>query len=135
MRMINAFLFGIVVLFLISPAGAVNATYSSYDGGYRFTRMTKPETTQVISCRENVQHVFQFLVANINTNIVVRMEGSLDGNYFFNLDINNVSLTVTANGAYGFKSTARIKFIRLVWVSESGGTAATLDAHYYGGAQ
>lgn len=68
------------------------------------------------------------VVAAINTNVILRAEGSMDGTNWFNLDANNVDTTITANGTYGFNVEAAIDNIRLTLVSESGGTAVTVDA-------
>lgn len=68
------------------------------------------------------------VVAAINTNVVLRAEGSMDGTNWFNLDANNSDTTITANGTYGFNVEAAIDNIRLTFVSESGGTAVTVDA-------
>lgn len=63
----------------------------------------------------------QVKVASIGTNVVVRVEGSLDGTNFFNLDASDK--TLTANGTYFYNYTDRpLKQIRGNLVSISTGT-------------
>jgi hypothetical protein len=66
---------------------------------------------------------FQVTVASIGTNVVIRMEGSLDGTSYFNLDQTNADTTLTANGTFGYiLSSAPVRYVRLRLVSLSGGT-------------
>lgn len=65
---------------------------------------------------------FQVTVAGIGTNVVIRLEGSLDGTSYFNLSENEVNFTLTANGTYGYVLFAPVQFVRLRLVSVSGGT-------------
>jgi len=125
---------GVLLVTAASVFGA-NATATIVDGGYTFSQFTAPETTVAVNVRNEIAHTFQFKVAAINTSVTVRVQGSLDGTNWFNLDSNDADYTVTANGTYGLKSTARIKFARFMFVSEVGGVAATIDAKYYGGNQ
>lgn len=103
-----------------------------------FTQLTAPGSTTETSA-DNFHHAtYQVVVAAINTNVIVMGEGSLDGTNWFPLapKDNTVSgvtysgaqATITANGTYAllFENT-KAKYIRFTWVSESGGTAATLD--------
>ena len=70
----------------------------------------------------------QLVVAGINTNIVVRLEGSLDGTNWFNLEEGGGDQTITIDGTYAFKLGVHAdKFIRLNFVSETGGTTAIID--------
>ena len=76
-----------------------------------------------------VSAIFAVTVAAINTNVVVRIEGSLDNVSWFNVDEDEADMTYTANGTYGirYQGQGEIRYLRLYWVSESGGTAATID--------
>ena len=66
---------------------------------------------------------FQVTVASIGTNVVIRMEGSLDDTSYFPLyDSNMLDTTITANGTYGFCLNAPVRFVRLRLVTISGGT-------------
>ena len=65
--------------------------------------------------------VIQTKVENIGTNVVLRIEGSLDNIDFFNL--NSADTTITTNGITGFVATnLPLKGIRARLVSISGGT-------------
>ena len=72
---------------------------------------------------------FQIVVAGIVTNVVVRIQGSLDGLNWPNTDYLGDDKTMSADGAYSYyyEGKGDIRFIRLYFVSESGGTAATID--------
>lgn len=66
---------------------------------------------------------FQVVVSSIGTNVVIRMEGSLDDVSFFNLDQSGSDTTITANGTYGYcLNGCPVRYIRLRLVSISGGT-------------
>lgn len=66
---------------------------------------------------------FQVTVTSIGTNVVIRMEGSLDNTSFFPLyDSTQIDTTITVNGTYGFCLYAPVKFVRLRLVTVSGGT-------------
>ena len=86
------------------------------------TSLTAAGTTQ--SLKVNAQAVtFQVTVTNINTNVVVRFEGSLDDTNFFNLDQDELDTTITANGTRGFAlNGCPVEYVRLRLVSLTGGT-------------
>jgi len=66
---------------------------------------------------------FQVTVANVGTNVVIRMEGSLDDVGFFNLDQSGGNTSITANGTYGYcLSGCPVRYVRMRLVSLSGGT-------------
>jgi len=63
-------------------------------------------------------------VAAINTNVIVALEGSIDGTNYSKIIANQ---TITANGTTHYNiANHPVKFIRPNFVSESGGTAATV---------
>jgi len=63
-------------------------------------------------------------VATINTNVVFRLEGSIDGTNYAPIIADQ---TVTANGTTVHSVGDRpVKFVRPRFVSESGGTAAVV---------
>ena len=64
---------------------------------------------------------FQLTVADVGTNVVVRFEGSLDGDAYFNLSSTG-DYTITANGVTGYFLRAPVRFVRFRVVSISGGT-------------
>jgi hypothetical protein len=71
---------------------------------------------------------FQYTIAGITTSLVVRLQGSFDGVNWFNLDDEEQDITQTANGTYSvtYKEGETV-FVRFYFVSETGGTAATID--------
>ena len=63
-------------------------------------------------------------VASINTNVIVALNGSIDGTNWSKIIANN---TITGNGTTHYNvANHPVKFIQPVFVSESGGTAATV---------
>ena len=63
-------------------------------------------------------------VATINTNVIVALEGSIDGTNWSKIVANT---TLTANGTTHYNvANHPLRYIRPVFVSESGGTAATV---------
>lgn len=73
----------------------------------------------------------QYVVAHIDTNVVVAYEGSLDGTNWTNLDEDG-NTTVTANGAYMFHVTgiSSIPYHRINIVSCQGDSTTTIDATF-----
>ena len=69
-------------------------------------------------------YTFIVTVASVNTNVIVRLEGSIDGTNYAPIIANQ---TITANGTTAYNVSGRpVKWIRTNWVSEAGGTAATV---------
>lgn len=63
-------------------------------------------------------------VASINTNVIVRLDGSIDGTNFAPVIADQ---TISANGSFIYSVSGRpVKWIRPSFVSESGGTAAVV---------
>ena len=63
-------------------------------------------------------------VATINTNVIVALEGSIDGTNWSKIVANT---TLTANGTTHYNvANHPLRYIRPEFVSESGGTAATV---------
>jgi len=63
-------------------------------------------------------------IASINTNVIIALEGSIDGTNWSKVIANT---TITANGTTHYNlANHPLKFIRPIFVSESGGTAATV---------
>lgn len=99
---------------------------------HAFTQLTAPGATASRDVGDLSTHILQYTVAGINDNVVLRMEGSVDGTNFFNLSSEDVDVTVVANGTNAFVYDGRVNYIRGRFVSESGGTAATVDFSYTG---
>ena len=63
-------------------------------------------------------------VAAINTNVIVALNGSIDGTNWSKIITNH---TITGNGTFHYNiANHPVKFIQPVFVSEAGGTAATV---------
>jgi len=73
--------------------------------------------------------VFAVTIATIDTNVVVRIQGSLDNSNWFNVDEDEQDVTYTANGTYAlrYQGKGEVRYLRLYVVSESGGTLVTVD--------
>ena len=86
------------------------------------TSLTAAGTTN--SIKVNAQAVtFQVTVSGIGTNVVIRLEASLNDIEFFNLDQNETDTTITANGTRGFAlNGCPVQYVRLRLVSFTGGT-------------
>lgn len=94
-----------------------------------WAQLTAPAATSAFSMVGYTKATLAFVLASINTNVVVRAEGSLDGTNWFNLSQTNTDTTITANGTYAFNiSSVACDFVRFNFVSETGGIAATIDA-------
>ena len=62
------------------------------------------------------------IVSNINTSVVVRLDGSIDGTNFAPIIADQ---TISSNGPHAFSVSGRpVKWVRPRFVSEAGGTAA-----------
>ena len=69
-------------------------------------------------------YTFIVTVASVDTNVIVCLEGSVDGTNYAPIIANQ---TLTANGTTIYSVSGRpVKWIRTKWVSEAGGTAATV---------
>lgn len=93
-----------------------------------WAQLIVPGSTPAFSMVGYKRATIAVVVAAINTNVVLRAEGSMDGTNWFNLSADNTDTTITANGTYGFNVEVAVDNIRLNFVSESGGTNATIDA-------
>jgi hypothetical protein len=99
---------------------------------HTFTQLTAPGNTAAIPTAAYARHTLQYTVASIDTNVVVNWEGTLDGTNWFDLR-DAGDKTILANGTSAFEySKLAVAAIRFVFVSESGGTAATIDCKYMG---
>ncbi len=96
------------------------------------TALTAAGTTAATEVKAS-EVTFQVTVTNINTNAVVRFEGSLDNTNFFNLDQSGTDTTITANGTYGFALNGMpVTHVRLRLVSLSGSGNSTSVATVIG---
>jgi len=66
---------------------------------------------------------FQVTVSDIGTSVTIRLEGSVDGVNYFNLDESETDTVLTVNGTYGYAlSGCPIQYARLRLVSVDGGS-------------
>ena len=99
-----------------------------------FTRLTAAGSTAAYNVALNINHTFAVTVAAIDTTVDVRVEGSVDGTNWFNLDATGADTQYSANGTYLLeKKNFRCREMRFTFVSEAGGAAATIDVIYSGG--
>ena len=80
---------------------------------------------QALGVQDNI--VFQVTVSSIGTNVVVRLEGSLDATNWFNLDALEADATLTANGITAYSlSQVPVPYVRGRLVSLSGGSPSVV---------
>jgi hypothetical protein len=95
---------------------------------FNFPTLTTPGTTEAvevytINYLSTRNYTLIATVANINTSVVVRLDGSVDGTNFGAM----ISNTVTENGTYAYNvSGFPMKQIRANFFHETGGTDATV---------
>jgi len=94
--------------------------------------LTSPSTTTAVAVYENnyfstSDYALVVKVTNINTNVVVRLDGSIDGTNYGPM----ISNTITANGTYVYNiSGCPMKFIRGNFFAENGGTDAIVTLSF-----
>jgi hypothetical protein len=95
---------------------------------FNFPTLTAPGTTEdvevyTINYLSTRNYTLIATVANINTKVVVRLDGSVDGTNFGAM----ISNTITENGTYAYNvSGFPMKKIRANFFYEEGGTSATV---------
>lgn len=103
------------------------------------TQLTAPGVTTAVDVLGSKNHTFQVTVAAVNTNITAKIEGTVDGTSYFILPLESTAVTgltitahvatITANGTYLlYVKDVAITNIRFRFATESGGTAATVNA-------
>lgn len=86
------------------------------------TALTAAGVTDTVPTIGAEDFVIQVLVSSIGTNVVIRIEGTLDETNWFNCDYGG-DTTITTNGVTAFNiQNAPLKAIRGRLVSISGGT-------------
>lgn len=96
-------------------------------------QLTAPGNTTTRVANGYNTYLFDYNVATIDTNVVIRFEGSTIDNPsadadWFNLDSSGSDTTITSDGrdSAAFNLT-KLENVRVKFVSELGGTAATID--------
>jgi len=102
------------------------------EGDFVFTQLTAPGNTDPLEVKSLKYHTLAYTITAIDTNVVLRAEGSIDGTNWFNLDGNDTDVTVSSNQTNAFVFFGNLSYIRGVFVSETGGTAAKVDFRYSG---
>ena len=105
--------------------------YESYQQTvfFQFPEMTIPGVTDavdvyVINYLSTRNYTLAVTVTNINTSVVVRLDGSVDGVTYAPL----ISNTITENGCYIYNSSgAPVRKIRANFFKETGGTDAVIQ--------
>jgi hypothetical protein len=97
------------------------------NAGVTVAVMSAPGRSESVKMPGCLDTTVFYKVESIDTNVVVTIEGSDD-------DTNWVELknraTKTANGTYLFHYEPRINYMRFYWVSEAGGSAATITVTF-----
>lgn len=99
-----------------------------------FAQLTAPGSTEWVPTRWFTDLLFAVVLANKNGSATIRMEGSLDGSAPFNLDPTGDTILL-ANGTTYYQIALRVPYVRFTFVTEVGGTDATLDATLYASTQ
>jgi hypothetical protein len=120
----------------ITDASPAKSSYIKQTG---ITQLTAAGNTVATNVSNYDIIGYSFTVASINTNVVVQIEATIDDSNWFTAPLRNTSVadmsianqqaTVSANGTY-FLTLDNVKAsqVRFDFVSETGGTAATIDA-------
>lgn len=113
----------------VTPASDATFTNVATSIVHTETQLTAPDQTTTSRQLTGYRHAaWQIVVANINTSITLRFEGSNDNTNWSNLDTSKTDKTITANNVYEEEKTfCNFEYVRVKFVSESGGTSATID--------
>jgi hypothetical protein len=102
------------------------------EGDYGFTQLTAPGATGDLEVKSLKYHSLAYTITAIDTSVVLRAEGSLDGTNWFNLSADDSDTTELSNKTNAFIFVGNLSYIRGRFVSETGGTAAKVDFRYSG---
>ena len=94
---------------------------------YTLAQLTAPGNSSSVGLGNTMpaNAVFDITIASINTDCTVEVQASDDN---FSTIVHGISKTITANGVYALSVPINHNAVRLSFVSETGGTAATIDA-------
>jgi hypothetical protein len=97
-------------------------------GPITFAQLTAPGSTVVTNVVPYKNFSWVVKVGSINTNVIVQVDGSHNNTDFYNLAGIGLTTTIIANGVYEIAiMNAATAYTRLTFISEDGGTDATLD--------
>jgi hypothetical protein len=94
-----------------------------------YPALTAPASGEVMPVQQGEaiatrSYTFFVTVASINTNVIVALNGSIDGTHWSKVIANQ---TITANGTTHYNiANHPLQYVQPIFVSESGGTAATV---------
>jgi len=89
----------------------------------RFPTTTDPVDVYTVNYLSTRNYTVLVTVSNIDTNVVVRLDGSIDGNNYGAM----MSNTITSNGTYAYNITGfPVKKIRGNFFAETGGVNAVV---------
>jgi hypothetical protein len=105
----------------------VKSTYHSII----FDKLVAPGATIGVETWKYNTNNFQFTILTINTSVTVRIEISNDNLTWVNVDPNDNDIIKTTNGTYAISVNIPGRYMRFVFVSEVGGTDATIDVNLF----
>lgn len=92
------------------------------------TQLTAPGTTTARQLTKYRDVAWSVKVASINTSVTIRFEGSMNNVDWFNLEENNNDILLSSDGtSYYQRTNCNVEYVRFNFVSEIGGTAATIN--------
>jgi hypothetical protein len=98
-----------------------------------FDQIAAVGVTDAIQINGLANHTFQVTTADIDTNVIIRLEGSLDNSNWGNIAADGADETITTDGTTLFsRSNLPLEYVRVRFVSESGTTTPTVDVAYAG---
>lgn len=99
-----------------------------------FTQLIAPGSTLAVNVEDYHHGTFQYTIANIDDSVDVKIEGSLDGGDFGNMDGSDSVVQKTVNGTYLLQwSGLKIKEVLFTFDAEAGGVNATIDVLFLAG--
>jgi len=90
-------------------------------------QLTAAGVTDVVKALSCNAIIYAYTIASIDTDVTLRLEGSVDNTSFFNMDADEVDTIQTADGTYAFRFDGEVPYTRFRFVSETGGTGVTVD--------
>lgn len=95
---------------------------------YTEEELTSPGTTTPRQMTNFRDAAWSVKVANINTSVSIRFEGSMNNTDWFNLYGLSEDIVINSNGTFYYqKNNCNIEYIRFNFVSELGGTTAIIN--------
>jgi len=95
------------------------------------TTLTAPGDGTPVNVETYHYHIWQVVVAAINTSVDVKINGSIDGTNYGNTAAS--ATQYTANDTYFIELVGKYKYLKPEFDAEAGGTDATITFTYMGG--